>query len=315
MVHGADPQAPLPFVTLADIPLPGGATRMDYISIDSAGHRAYLAHMGDGEVIAVDTKERKVQGVVKDAPRVRGVLSIPSLGRVYAAAAGTSEILVLDSTTLHILARVPAGNVDGLDYVPSVKWLFVSDQHGGNVVVIDIHTNTVLKILPVGGDVGNTRYDPSTDRILVAIGSTNELVAIAPKDLRVTGRFPLPGIEGAHGIAVDPSTRMAYIAGEGSAKVCAFDLRTKQVKAVASVGQDVDVLDVDPATHKLVVASESGIVSIFDVTGGNLKKQAEGFFAPNAHVVGIDPSTHLLYFPLQDVKGRPALRVVSLRAE
>ena len=45
------------------------------------------------------------------------------------------------------------------------------------------------------------------------------------------------------------------------------------------------------------------------VSGGGLKKLEEGFFAPDAHVVGVDRVTHLLFFPLQDIGGRPVLRI------
>ena len=292
-----------------DLPLPGGATRMDYISVNSASHRVYLAHMGDGTVVAVSTSPPMVLGVAKGTPRVRGVLAVPELGLIYAAAAGSSEVIVLDATSLKITGRIAAGNVDGLDYVGSVQRLFVSDQHGGNCVVIDARTNEVVKKIPVGGDVGNTRFDPSTGRILVAVGSTDELVAIGPESLSVVGRWALPGVKGAHGIAVDPSTQTAFVAGEGNASVCAFSLKDHTVKAVASVGEDVDVLDVDPSTHRLFVASESGVVSIFDVTGGRLVKLEEGFFAPAAHVVGVDRETHLLCFPLKDIGGHPVLRI------
>jgi YVTN family beta-propeller protein len=294
---------------VADLPLPGGATRMDYISVDSASHRVYLAHMGDGTVVAVSTSPPKVLGVAKGTPRVRGVLAVPELGRVYAAAAGSSEVVVLDAASLKTSGRIPAGNVDGLDYVPSVQRLFVTDQHGGNCVVIDAKTSKVIKKIPVGGDVGNTRFDPTTGRILVAVGASDELVIIDPESLTVVGRYALPGVKGAHGVAVDPSTQTAFIAGEGNASVCAFSLSQQEVKAVATVGEDVDVLDVDPSAHRLFVASESGVVSIFDVTGGRLKKLEEGFFAPAAHVVGVDRVTHLLYFPLKDIAGRPVLRI------
>ncbi len=299
----------LPLHLVADVALPGGATRMDYISIDSAGHRAFLAHMGDGSVISVDTAGLKVAAEGKGTPRVRGVLSVPELGRLYAAAAGSGEVVVMDSGSLKVLARIAAGNADGLDYVPSLQRLFVTDQHGGNDVVIDAKTDKVLKKIPVGGDVGNTRFDPKSGRVLVAVGSSNELVAIDPEKMTVAGRYPLPGVEGAHGIAIDPSTETAFIAGEENSVVSSFSLTENKVTAVAPVGRDVDVLDVDPATHRLFVASESGVVSVFDVSGGGLKKVAEGFFAPDAHVVGVDRSTHLLYFPLKEIGGKPILRV------
>src|SRR2546430_12904082 len=36
----------LPLKVLADIPLTGGTTRLDYQSLDSAGGRLYVAHLG-----------------------------------------------------------------------------------------------------------------------------------------------------------------------------------------------------------------------------------------------------------------------------
>jgi DNA-binding beta-propeller fold protein YncE len=175
--------------------------------------------------------------------------------------------------------------------------------------VVDASTNRVVRKIPVGNDVGNTRFDPGTGRILVAVGSSNELVAIDPQRLSVVGRYALPGVKGAHGVAIDPSTRTAFIAGEQNASVGAFSLSDCTLTAVATVGEEVDVLDVDPQTHRLFVASESGVVSIFDISGGGLKKLEEGFFAQDAHVVGVDRVTHLLYFPLQDIGGRPVLRI------
>jgi DNA-binding beta-propeller fold protein YncE len=305
-------QGPLPLETVADVALPGHATRMDYISVAPALHRVYLAHMGDGSVVAVDTVERKVVAETGGLPRVRGVLAVPELGKVYAGAAGSGEVVALDASSLAVLARVPAGNVDGLDYAPAVKRVFVTDQHGGNDVVLDAASDRVIDKIPVGGDVGNTRFDPGTGRILVAVGSTNTLVAIDPETMKVVGRFPLPGVEGAHGVALDPSTRTAFVAGEGNDTVCAFDLTRSAVTGVARVGEGVDVLDVDPGTHALFVASESGVVSVFDVAGGALRKTAEAFYAPGAHVVGVDRTTHLVYFPLADLNGHPALRIARV---
>jgi hypothetical protein len=35
------------------------------------------------------------------------------------------------------------------------------------------------------------------------------------------------------------------------------------------------------------------------------------FFMPHAHTVCVDPDTHLVYFPLQDVDGHPILRIME----
>jgi hypothetical protein len=35
--------------------------------------------------------------------------------------------------------------------------------------------------------------------------------------------------------------------------------------------------------------------------------------APHAHSVAVDPATHRVYVPLQDVHGKPALRILEAR--
>ena len=82
--------------------------------------------------------------VVKDIPKVshvHGVLAIPELGRVYASATGTDEVVAIDDGTLEITARVPAGHYpDGMAYAPEVHKLYVSDEHGNTETVIDVET-------------------------------------------------------------------------------------------------------------------------------------------------------------------------------
>jgi hypothetical protein len=34
-------------------------------------------------------------------------------------------------------------------------------------------------------------------------------------------------------------------------------------------------------------------------------------YIPHAHTVGVDPETHLVYFPLQNMDGHPLLRIMK----
>ena len=67
------------------------------------------------------------------------------------------------------------------------------------------------------------------------------------------------------------------------------------------------MLALDPGLHRLYVASESGTVTVLDVTGA-VRRLAEGVAGPNAHSVAVDPDTHVVYLPLTDVGGHPVLR-------
>ena len=75
------------------------------------------------------------------------------------------------------------------------------------------------------------------------------------------------------------------------------------------MGADPDVLAFDAGLRRLYVSAESGIISIFDEHERGLQKVAEGFFAANAHSVAVDSSTHRAYFPLQNMNGKPVLRI------
>src|SRR5829696_6617777 len=50
----------LPLTTVATVALPGQASRFDYADIDAAEHRLFIAHMGDGTLLAVDTRTNVV---------------------------------------------------------------------------------------------------------------------------------------------------------------------------------------------------------------------------------------------------------------
>jgi hypothetical protein len=52
-------------------------------------------------------------------------------------------------------------------------------------------------------------------------------------------------------------------------------------------------------------------VSLFRLGTGSVTKLAEAVLAPNAHIVAVDPATHEVYFPLQNLDGKTALRIVK----
>ena len=41
-----------------------------------------------------------------------------------------------------------------------------------------------------------------------------------------------------------------------------------------------------------------------------MQKRGEGLLGPNAHVVAVDPETHLAYFPIKNLDGHPVLRIM-----
>ena len=304
----------LPLTTVADAPLTGGTTRWDYASLDPATHRLYLAHLGDSVVSVFDTQGRKVIADVAHVSDVHGVLFVPQLHRVYASATGTDEVVAIDPQSLKITARVPAGVYpDGMAYAPEVHKLYVSDEHGGTDTVIDVRTHTRVATIPLGGEVGNTQYDPVSRHIFANVQTRKQLVEIDPATDKVISRIDLPGAQGNHGLYIDASTRLAFIACEDNDKLIVLDLATRRILSILDVAKDPDVLAFDPALGWLYVAGESGEVSVFQVRGHSVSLLGTAVLGPNAHVVAVDETTHRAYFPLKAVAGKPRLRITEPR--
>ena len=298
--------------TVADVPLPGGTTRFDYQSFDPKTKTLYLSHMGDGELVVFDTQTRTVTAHLPGFPTVTGVLAVPELHRVFASAAGSHEVAVVDTEALKIVARVPAGKFpDGLAYSPETGKVFVSDERGGKETVIDAKTNRRLSTIDMGGEVGNTQYDAGSRRILANVQTRNEVVVIDPQTEKIVERHALTGGESPHGLLIVADKRLAFAACEGDAKLLVVDLATFEVKQVLTTGDGPDVLAFDPGLQRLYVATESDVVSVFQLDGRTLRKLEDLRVAPNAHTVAVDPETHEVYLPLKNVNGHPVLRIMK----
>lgn len=297
---------------VADVPLPGKAARFDYQSFDPATGRLWIAHMGAGEVLAFDVNSRQVVARVPGMSGVTGVRAVPALQRVFAALSAAHEVAVLDSRSGRTVARVKGGRFpDGLAYAPSAQKLYVSDEYGRQELVIDVPSSTARRPIQLGGEAGNTQYDSVANRIWVAVQTRNQLVAIEPGTDSIVDRVGVPSIEHPHGFQVDAENRLIYVTGEENGRLGVLDLRTRRILRTYPVGKEPDVLALDPGRRRLFVGAESGAISAFDVRGDSLVA-LPSYRAPHAHSVAVDPGSHLVYVPLENVAGRPVLRILQL---
>lgn len=297
---------------VANVPLPGGTTRFDYQSFDPTTGRLYLSHMGDGNVVVFDTKTNKVLANIPGFPVVTGVLVVPALKSVYASVTRNHEVAILDTDKLTVSKRIKDGKFpDGLAYSPETHKVFVSDEAGGVETVIDTQRNERVNTIEMGGEVGNTQYDPASHLIYACVQTRNELVEINPETDKIQARYALPGGDHPHGFYIDDQHGKAYIACQADNKLLVFDMKNHSVDNVLPVADGPDVLAFDRGLQLLYVACESGSVSLFRYSNGQLEKLGNVKVGANSHSVSVNSETHLAYFPLKNVNGSPVLRITA----
>jgi DNA-binding beta-propeller fold protein YncE len=320
------------FSPAGDFPLGASVNRTDYESIDAKARRLYIAKMDAGQLLVFDIEKNKLLAQLDGFPKITGVLVVPELHKVYASVPGSGvlssisvglgmaglsrgdgEVAIRDTHTLKELTRVPAGVFpDGIAYDPNDHRIFVSDELGSAVTVIDAATDKPAGRIDTGGEVGNVRYDPASGDIFVPVQSNNQLARIDPGKTAVAARYVLSGCEHPHGFIVAPKGGIGYVACDENDQLVTVDLTTGHVINKQPVAHDPDVLAIDPGLNRLYVASESGSLSTYNIgVPGKPASLGDVFIGAGAHTVAVDPVSHRLYFALADLNGRAVLRVLA----
>src|SRR5438045_5178355 len=234
----------LPLKLVRDVPMPGGATRFDYQWVDAVSHRLYIAHLGADSIIVFDLRDQKIIGTVKGLPSVHGVVAAPEQHLVFATVTGEKKLAIIDDQKLTVRARVPAGDYpNGLAYDPKTEKVFVSNNTGLGVAVVDGKAGKALPGSDIGGAAGNTQYDPVSGHVFAAIHKVAALAEIDPAAGKVVARHPLAGIQSCHGLLVAAALRLAFAACGGDApKIVTFDLTTKRQVSAHAIPPKADVL-------------------------------------------------------------------------
>jgi len=179
--------------------------------------------------------------------------------------------------------------------------------------VVDVKAAKALPGIDIGGGAGNTQYDAATGHVLVAVHGSPMLVDIDPQAVQIAGRIALHDVTTCHGLLVASKSRLAFAACRGASPLLVVvDLAARRQTSALPLPAGIDVLAFDPGLGRLYAASETGIVAVFRVAGdGAVAELGRALLAPNAHSVAVDPTTHRVYFPLENVNGKPVLRVMA----
>ncbi|MFL6696361.1 MAG: YncE family protein, partial [Vitreoscilla sp.] len=124
--------------------------RWDYVTVDSAAHRLFVAHRERVDVI--DTRDNKPVLQLAPTPGVHGATAAPDLNRVFTSNGANGTVGVFDATTGKLLLTPKAGrNPDAIVYEPVTQRVFAFNGDSSDVTVIDARSLKVLGTIPAPG--------------------------------------------------------------------------------------------------------------------------------------------------------------------
>ncbi|RZK29661.1 MAG: YncE family protein, partial [Hymenobacter sp.] len=99
-------KAPAPYRLLHTIAI-GGAGGWDFLTVDPAGERLYVAHNTQTEVI--DLKTKQLIGTIPNTLAAHGVAVVPSANRGYVSCGRNNSCVEFDLKTLKNLRTISTG--------------------------------------------------------------------------------------------------------------------------------------------------------------------------------------------------------------
>ncbi len=290
---------------IAKYPVPGTGG-WDYVSLDTAAHRLYIAHTTQVDV--VDTESGKVVGAITDTPGVHGAAIAADLGKGFTSNGREDKVSIFDLATLKLIKKISVGKgPDGIYYDAATKRVFTNNHGTDDVSVIDAVKGEVIGTIKVGGG-GEEAVKGKDGMYYLNIEDTAEVVVFDPKTLEVKRRMPIGVAKTPTGLAYSAKTNHLFIGCREKPMMVIMDAATGKVVKTFPIGAGVDWAEFD---------AESGIAMTSNGAAGTisavLEKSATEYedagtitTQVSAKTMAFDAKTKKIYLPAAEYVTTPA---------
>ena len=277
--------------------LVGGGGGWDYIQVDPAARRFYIARAS--RVMILDADQGKLLGEVADIAGAHGVALVPQRNEGFATNGKSESVSVFDLKTFKMLRKIKAGQKpDAILYDPASEKIFACNGNSGDVSIVDpAALDKQPANLAVGGKLEFAVAD-GAGHVYVNVEDKNEVVAIDSKKGTVLAHWSITPGEAPTGLAMDVAHRRLFV-GCSNQKMVVLDAEEGKVIGVAPIGRGVDGVAFDPQLQVAVSANGSdGTISVVREEPGigyivaQTLKTCKG-----ARTIAVDPATHRFVLP------------------
>jgi YVTN family beta-propeller protein len=208
------------------------------IAAGQDGRRVYAANFYDESLSVIDTKTNTVIATVPGVG-VSPYGVVAANGKVYVADwTSPFTVTVVDAATNKVIATIPIAsdsNAPGLAASPDGRRVYVTNEIGDNVPVIDTDTDTVIATIPVPISV-SAAVSPDGSKIYIP-NRGNHIAVVDTQTNNVIGSSDFIN-GGLFGVSVTPDGRGIYVANYAADLVTAVDAATGAITAMIPVGSN-----------------------------------------------------------------------------
>ena len=233
-----------------------GAVPTD-VEVDRTGSYAYVTNQFSANVGVIDlaTNAQAATIPVSGDP-FRAALS-PDGASLFVTG-NADSLFIVDVASRAIVARLAVGlDANGLAADYTGTRLYVSNGSDGTVAEVDLTTNTVVRVLQIGGHPQELVLSPGGTLLFVADEAGSVQVWSLRKGTK-RGEIAVPG--GAFAMAVSPDWRQLYISSSLGGAIYLIDWKTGATLKTVTTGGTPRRIAFTADGSTAVIANEGGWV-------------------------------------------------------
>lgn len=282
----------------------GGDGRWDYVTVDTAGNRLFIARQT--RVMVVDPASGRLLGEIPGIDGAHGVALDYTTGHGFATAGRSGTVTMFDLQTLEVLGTHPAENdADAILFDPVSKKVFTFNGDAHSASVIDPVSGESVGTIPLGGkpEFGVSAGD---GKVYVNIEDRGEIVEIDAAGRRVLRRWSLRPCTEPTGLAIDQVHHRLF-SGCHSKVMAISDAVAGKLIATVPIGAGVDGNAFDPATGLAFSSNGEGTLTVVrEDSPASFHRVATIPTRRGARTMALDPRSHRIFTVTADLGTSPA---------
>jgi DNA-binding beta-propeller fold protein YncE len=282
----------------------GGDGGWDYIALDTAGHRLFIAR-GD-RVMVVDQATGKLLAEIPGFDRAHGVAFSYATGHGFGTSGGDSSVVMFDLRTLKVLGRTTAApDADAILFDPFTGHIFTFNGDSKSSSVLDAATGKNIGTIDLGSGPEFGVSD-GAGKLYVNLEEAGAVAEVDAKAMRVTRRWSIAPCKGPTGLAIDRAHHRLF-SGCRSGVMAISDAQAGKLITTLPIGEGVDAARFDDATQLAFASNGDGTLTVIHEDSPTSFKVVEtDSTRRGARTMEIDPLSHTIYTVTAEFGPMPA---------
>ena len=282
----------------------GGDGSWDYVALDTAGHRVFIAR--ENRVLVVDEASGKLVGQIPGFKRAHGIAFDYPARRGFATSGEDSTVVVFNLDNLAVIKRTIADDdADAIFLDPFTKLLFTMNGDAGTSSVIDPITGDRIANISLGGKPEFGVSD-GHGHLYVNIEDKAEIVELDPVARKVVRRWSIAPCQSPTGLALDEEHHRLF-SGCHNQMIAVSNATAGKLVTTVGAGSGIDANRFDPKTQLVFSSNGDGSLTVVhEDTPDSYRMVQTVPTMTGARTMELDEASHRVYTVSAKFGPRPA---------